>query len=81
VVVVEDARPDATHRVRLASVPFGLPVTVDGKAVGNAPVTVELPAGPHTVTVGGTTRQIDVGARLPTRYVLREQDGEWDSFF
>ena len=76
------ARPSSRARVDWASneSPFGLPVRIDGAEAGRTPVTVELTAGAHEVQIGDAVRGIEVGDRLPKRYVWRGGE-EWDLFF
>lgn len=57
----------ALGRIEVSSDPAGARVTLDGKAVGQAPITLpDLPAGHHTVAVGTgsnvVNRQVDVRA-------------------
>jgi hypothetical protein len=60
-------KSDATGTVNVTSTPDGADVYSDGAFVGNAPSTLKLPAGKHTVKVTASgykdwSREITVGA-------------------
>ncbi|MFT5455836.1 MAG: serine/threonine protein kinase [Myxococcota bacterium] len=71
--------------ITLASVPMGAAVRIDGRNAGRTPLTTELPSGTYRVNmeVAGhlSERPIQVGRRLPVRYMWQAEEDSWESGF
>ena len=78
----EEAAPPPAEpaMVRIASIPFGVPVEVDGKSVGKTPLKdLELMTGPHTLTFLDKDERVEREVRvLPGNknlWTYRRSDG------
>lgn len=69
--------------VLISTVPMGAALSIDGQPIGPTPQTVELPAGPHAVTVttasGEQRTTIEVQPEGNTRHIWRESSGSWSA--
>jgi serine/threonine-protein kinase len=74
------APPAVPAMVRIASIPFGVPVQVDGKSVGKTPLKdLELMSGPHTLTFldkdQSVEREVQVLPGNKNLWTYRRSDG------
>jgi serine/threonine-protein kinase len=72
--------PALPAMVRIASIPFGVPVQVDGKSVGKTPLKdLELMSGPHTLTFldkdQSVEREVQVLPGNKNLWTYRRSDG------
>ena len=75
------ARVGPTVSVLLSTVPMGAPLSVDGRAIGPTPQTLELSVGTHTVTVvtasGDQSTTLSIEQEGDTRFIWKESAGAW----
>ncbi len=76
--------PATTRKVTIASLPFGLSVSIDGTTRGKTPLVVDLTEGEHQIAVespGGqsTSRSIDVGEDHPNKYSWDMAKDAWSA--
>jgi len=73
----------AQFAITFVSRPMGAMVFIDGVQQGNAPLSVQLKAGPHEVRMdsdaGSSTQRIEVDLEQPTRWSWSAGDDAWTS--